>query len=255
MEIQQKESTKKAAASAAALSDAHHFSTGFLFSTPHSNTPFNSQQLGDSVVANMAKWLDRASAVLAHDSGKFDTNLESKDPVKYLATSEVEFQLKEVKELIYEGPKIQHTSVGLQKLLCTSPGLSSIHDRISFANDDDDSVIAVPSPTPPLKVHTSAKRKISASETPLKTEIKGTRVERDLQRQESQLEAVPESLGGDDKDPPKNKCCLSPEGSSSADTSSLQPSKIVANSKDAEALVGFLETVRSAEKKNQRALH
>lgn len=119
--MQQRESAKKAAASAAAAAAAsgrHQLQAHLSQITPSihrtqaplSTTDVNSQhQLKHSVVAQTASWLDRANAILARKPVS--------STLDYHDHNNVENQMEEVERLIHEGPLIQKTSAGLPKLL------------------------------------------------------------------------------------------------------------------------------------------
>lgn len=115
--MQQRESAKKAAASAAAASGrSHGFTTPIMPNVPGSQNG----------VAQTATWLDRASNILKGTAGsqavpstgaptqpKFSLTQEQVEALQSLPKKEIELQMKEVERLIHEGPGIQQTTAGL----------------------------------------------------------------------------------------------------------------------------------------------
>ena len=110
LEIQQKEAAKKQAASAAAAAAA--VSGRMLGKSLHTSLGSNGNR---AVVAQTASWLDRANAILTQSHSNEGTEQE-REIVKS-TSDEVEKEMKEVEQLIHEGPIIQQTSAGLSTLL------------------------------------------------------------------------------------------------------------------------------------------
>mmetsp|Transcript_47192 Transcript_47192/g.87700 ORF Transcript_47192/g.87700 Transcript_47192/m.87700 type:complete len:555 (-) Transcript_47192:21-1685(-) len=134
MEIQQKESAKKAAAAAA--SGRHNFSSDGFFAN-QTGAAFSAYQIQNSTIATMAKWLHRANAVLANDA-EITENNQDFEASESAPASTVEIQLKEVEELIGLGPKIQQSVAGLPKLFKESPSLVSIGESSTSSHAVED---------------------------------------------------------------------------------------------------------------------
>eukprot|EP00980_Cylindrotheca_fusiformis_P028335 scaffold22592_cov129-Cylindrotheca_fusiformis.AAC.21 len=132
LEMQQRESAKKAAASAAAVNHAPHDSVHHIQGVPvgllDSQAPQGAvgNKMQQNVVTQAASWLDRANAILAGaskgDKGVFVPAESSlRESHQFDSTSsnenEIESQMQEVRRLIYEGPIIQQTAAGLPHLL------------------------------------------------------------------------------------------------------------------------------------------
>jgi hypothetical protein len=130
--MQQKESTKKAVASAAAAnSPTTDAGRGHSASQSGPSAGFfdetASVQKEENVVAQTASWLDRANAIL---KGTRDDNSVGNDSFAtppavsqqlayafdLMPRAEIENQMKEVRRLIYEGPLIQETTAGFPDL-------------------------------------------------------------------------------------------------------------------------------------------
>ena len=149
LENQQRDTAKKAAAAAAAAAAAgrNHFGTN---SRPHPPGGLHSLatepgtgraplRSGHNEVTRTASWLDRANAILSNQprsNGSLAHVGTAADPtsrmtpgvttttVQQLSTptitqppSEIESQMKEVQQLIHEGPIIKQTTAGLTTLL------------------------------------------------------------------------------------------------------------------------------------------
>uniref|UniRef100_A0A7S4JCB1 Uncharacterized protein n=1 Tax=Odontella aurita TaxID=265563 RepID=A0A7S4JCB1_9STRA len=196
LEIQQKESAKKAATAAA--SGRHNYSTDGLSANSHgiSLSEFHVQ---NSTIATMAKWLDRANAVLSHDAESLEHN-QVVDATEPATANMVEIQLKELEELIGLGPKIQQTFKGLPKFFKESPSLVSIGESSTSSHPGDD---------PSLSLCEMAKHGRSFT-------------------------------GDGTKVPQAKKPCVAPSSDVRANHASSS-----ADAKDAETLVGFLNSVRS----------
>lgn len=121
--MQQRESAKKAAASAAAFAAgrAPVTSGGTVPSLRTSGSSSSLQQhVQQSVVARTASWLDRANSilqgneVLAASASAPELGVDSGFP---LPKSEIMNQMEEVQRLIHEGPIIQQTTAGIAGVL------------------------------------------------------------------------------------------------------------------------------------------
>lgn len=157
LEMQQRESAKKAAASAAATNVATSngrgtgaglvqgipvaYLSGMSTTSAGPATAEGVQQMRHNVVTQAASWLDRANAILHGNStsatsstanntidGGGGTSLQGvtattsngrqdNHTFDSMPSSEIENQMKEVQRLIYEGPLIQQTTAGLPHLL------------------------------------------------------------------------------------------------------------------------------------------
>ena len=125
--MQQRESAKKAAASAAVVNAAspsrsHPVVQGVSSALLNLAGPSNGVQ--QSVVAQTASWLDRANAILKvtteHHSAADNAESAGRPNAQTfdsLASHELESQMKEVRRLIHEGPLIQQTTAGLPHLI------------------------------------------------------------------------------------------------------------------------------------------
>mmetsp|Transcript_97847 Transcript_97847/g.273956 ORF Transcript_97847/g.273956 Transcript_97847/m.273956 type:complete len:489 (+) Transcript_97847:425-1891(+) len=141
LEMQQRESAKKAAASQAAANAAngigrdHTMIQGVpvaLLSGVGESTSSNTPQIGQHVVTQAASWLDRANAILKGGhlqnfpiATMGSTGQASGESIDSMPNSEIENQMKEVQRLIFEGPRIQQTAAGLPNLLATHQRHSS----------------------------------------------------------------------------------------------------------------------------------
>jgi len=122
LEMQQRDSAKKAAAATASARGQHGFQ--------------DAGAQNPNVVTQTASWLDRASnilketgcpqqpkqqgttAVLLHSSKqKFSLTQEQAQALQSLPKTEIEKQMKEVERLIHEGPLVQQTTAGLSLTL------------------------------------------------------------------------------------------------------------------------------------------
>jgi hypothetical protein len=110
LEMQQRDSVKKAAASVAAVASSGQAVFGLSSVTPISPSGMldpTSDENGNPV-AKTASWLDRAKTVLKEASGNCSIDEH---------THELENQIQEVQRLIHEGPSIQQTSHSLPQIL------------------------------------------------------------------------------------------------------------------------------------------
>jgi hypothetical protein len=131
--VQQRESAKKAAASAAATRESAAMVQGVpvavLGSGVHSSNP---SQIPQTAVTQAASWLDRANAILkgtitsdgVRDYSNHTSTSSSPQPKDESTQSSgedsLENQMKEVQRLIYEGPAIQQTAAAFPNLLIQS---------------------------------------------------------------------------------------------------------------------------------------
>lgn len=141
LEMQQRESAKKAAASVAAANAAAGAGQTMIQGVPVSllngqqamvGMGMGGQRIGQSVVTQAASWLDRANAILQGTKvepssiyGSSNSFRQSPGELDSVPSSELEDQMKEVQRLIYEGPLIQHSTAGLPGLLATGQRTSS----------------------------------------------------------------------------------------------------------------------------------
>lgn len=103
--MQQRESAKKAAASAAAVAAGRH---GLSSATSYDSSLGKGNQ-NENVVTRTASWLDRAKSVLRHPSNDGDDNPDE--------PADIRTQMQEVQRLIHEGPYIQESSAGLPEII------------------------------------------------------------------------------------------------------------------------------------------
>jgi len=159
--MQQKEAAKKQAAASTAASAL----SGRMF---HGKSLHES--LGNkgnrAVVTQTASWLDRANAILtqAHSSQRSEAEMK----ISKTSSDEVEQEMKEVEQLIHEGPMIQKTSAGLSTILQPD---SSRHDSTPSSDfpskrkvsDDDKSGgnLDTPDHSPSLQQSFSSEGRIS----------------------------------------------------------------------------------------------
>jgi hypothetical protein len=153
--MQQRESAKKAAASAAAVNalpqdDRLHLAQGVpvtLLDTHGVQVPAGNN-IQQTVVTQAASWLDRANAILAGPKPSngvlVPTTSSSPEPQSFdsIASNEIESQMQEVRRLIYEGPIIQQTAAGLPHLLsCDGPeNTTATMNRVPMAGDQHISI-------------------------------------------------------------------------------------------------------------------
>jgi len=140
LEMQQRESAKKAAANVATGNGRNHAMIQgvpvALLSSADQGASSNGSHVGQSVVTQAASWLDRANAILKGGqihNFPIGASLESTEQtagesIDSLPNSEIENQMKEVQRLIYEGPQIQRTTAGLPNLLSSGHRGSSVVD-------------------------------------------------------------------------------------------------------------------------------
>ncbi len=135
--MQQRESAKKAAASASAFAAGKGPGAAGAIPTLHTSGSSGSlqQQVQQSVVARTASWLDRANSILQGNDGlaaSVSAPELGADPGLPLPKSEIMNQMKEVQRLIYESPIIQQTTAGISGVLDDGfppePDLSSSGD-------------------------------------------------------------------------------------------------------------------------------
>jgi hypothetical protein len=150
LEMQQRESAKKAAASAAAVNASPqdgrlHLVQGggvALLDTHGVRVPAGNS-IQQTVVTQAASWLDRANAILAGSKPSNGVPVPpssfSREPQSFdsIASNEIESQMQEVRRLIYEGPLIQQTAAGLPHLLsCDGPeNTTATMNRVPMAGD------------------------------------------------------------------------------------------------------------------------
>lgn len=154
--MQQRESAKKAAASAAAVNASPqdgrlHLVQGgpvlALLDTHGVQVPAGNN-IQQTVVTQAASWLDRANAILAGSKPSngilVPTSSSSPEPQSFdnIASNEIESQMQEVRRLIYEGPIIQQTAAGLPHLLsCDGPeNTTATMNRVPMAGDQHISI-------------------------------------------------------------------------------------------------------------------
>jgi hypothetical protein len=112
LETQLRESAKKAAASAAVAAAA---------SSGESVVPGTSgENMQPNAVAQTAAWLDRAKSALLETPGD---------------VSDLQHQMQEVQQLIYEGPSIQQTSAELLNILDEESRLVALNEAGSAVGE------------------------------------------------------------------------------------------------------------------------
>ena len=145
LELQQRESAKKAAASAAAVTVGSRTNQAIiqgvplaLLSSGVSPAEATGTRIGQSVVTQAASWLDRANAILkgvhinalpvapTKPDSFSDEDMASQSPGNSTPDSAIENEMKEVERLIHEGPRIQKTAAGLPNLLTSNQRLSGM---------------------------------------------------------------------------------------------------------------------------------
>jgi hypothetical protein len=126
--MQNRESAKKAAASAAANNAVSPVGRRSMvegaplldYAGAHGD---GSPQEPQNALTQTASWLDRANAILrGTEPGRFNagtatSTLSLADELGSMPSSDIEDQMREVQRLIYEGPLIQQTTAGLPHLL------------------------------------------------------------------------------------------------------------------------------------------
>lgn len=145
--MQQRESAKKVAASAAAAVVGRTLLQGIqssldptpVSSASHYSTTMKSQYVTDSAVTRTASWLDRANAILSPTI----SILIDGDPdraISALPETAIEDQMKAVERLLHEGPIIQQTTAGLPYLLDQENNPYRCSEAMSVASHDSGSV-------------------------------------------------------------------------------------------------------------------
>lgn len=144
LELQQRESAKKAAASAAAVNASPQTGRGhFVQGVPVAL--LGAPVIQPNVVTQTASWLDRANAILKGakiEGGTIsgsDSSSNGKNTFDSPSSNEIENQMREVQRLIYEGPIIQQTAAGLPQLL-TYDGSDGPSVRNGVSNSSNQSV-------------------------------------------------------------------------------------------------------------------
>lgn len=125
--MQQRESAKKAAASAAAVSTSpqggrFHFVQGVPVALlgVQGVRGQSGTTIQETAVTQAASWLDRANAILGGTTiggGRTMLPTAASATAPPVTGSEIENQMNEVRRLIYEGPLIQQTTAGLPGML------------------------------------------------------------------------------------------------------------------------------------------
>lgn len=138
LEMQQREASKKSAVLSPSMSNpsyTHHLGTphGGSASSSGNHTHQSARYLssGQHIVAQTATWLDRANSVLAASA----SNVTSATTT---GSIEVENQMKEVQQLIYEGPSIQKSSAGLTHLIQSAATTQPPPSQAQHAETDID---------------------------------------------------------------------------------------------------------------------
>mmetsp|Transcript_24304 Transcript_24304/g.59512 ORF Transcript_24304/g.59512 Transcript_24304/m.59512 type:complete len:479 (+) Transcript_24304:563-1999(+) len=145
LEMQQRESAKKAAASAAAVSTAPQNGTfHFVQGVPVALLGVQGVRsqggttMPETVVTQAASWLDRANAILGgttiEGSRMILPTTASATAPSQVSGSEIENQMNEVRRLIYEGPLIQQTTAGLPRMLNYDTNAENAPSNISPVN-------------------------------------------------------------------------------------------------------------------------
>lgn len=159
LEMQQRESAKKAVASAAGANIAGRGNTmvqgvpvSILGAVAQGSSP--DSQLQQTAVTQAASWLDRANAVLrgseVSESGalSIESNCSAQqyrdESTQSSAEDSLENQMREVQRLIHEGPGIQQTTAGLPQLLLQS---TSTGQQAQDSGNDASNTIATGSMT------------------------------------------------------------------------------------------------------------
>jgi hypothetical protein len=174
--MQQRETAKKAAASAAATNVSslggrehaliHGVPVALLGgAVPQGAVASGGPPVQQNGVTQAASWLDRANAILkgtkaeggaatpnSHSSGLQQLGGQSFDS---MPNAEIENQMKEVQRLIYEGPLIQQTTAGLPTFLA--------HSEQDPSNLNATSQRVAPTGDPSLNAEPADKRKRRSS--------------------------------------------------------------------------------------------
>lgn len=124
LEMQQRESAKKAAVSAAAAnagrtllySVQNPVAPNAVPSAYHATNSLDGQHVTESAVTRTAAWLDRANAILA-PSISLPQDGDHTEAISSLPETEIELQMKAVERLLHEGPIIKQTTAGLPLFL------------------------------------------------------------------------------------------------------------------------------------------
>lgn len=205
LEMQQREASKKSAVLSPSMSNSsytHHLGTPHGGSASNSGNHTQARYLssGQHIVAQTATWLDRANSVLAASA----SNVTSATTT---GSTEVENQMKEVQQLIYEGPSIQKSSAGLPHLIQSAATTQPPPSQAQHAETDIDHQ----NKSTPLHQQRSSSLSPSVLPTSKRPRISSS----------------------------ENNLIVNADDDSSSPSAS-----ITAGKEDAEALVGFLNSVR-----------
>ena len=149
--MQQRESAKKAAASAAAVSAApqsgrFHFVQGVpvaLLGVQGVRSQ-GGATIQETAVTQAASWLDRANAILGGTTISGSRTMlptsSSSTVAPPVAGSEIENQMNEVRRLIYEGPLIQQTTAGLPGMLSYDGNIENAPTNVIPTNGNHHSI-------------------------------------------------------------------------------------------------------------------
>jgi len=238
IEIQRRESAKKQAASAAAAAAAASGRLHLHGHIPHQSTtaenlqlhPFNSSS---NDLAQAASWLDRANNFLSNTQGVKEQLKMTVHP-----GDSVEKEMEEVQRLIHEGPIIQKTSAGFAMLL-ESGSNDSPPERSGLTGSND--------PTNKRKVSDHDSKSILNSKASLSRNVSGLHTHRVNAGFSSTMSRTNSASASTLYEAPAASKRLR-KAYSTSNLESVTPSDNGPTdaAEDAEALMGFLSSVRQA---------
>jgi hypothetical protein len=145
--MQQRESAKKAAVSAAVASAGRTplhtvhspVAPNAVPSAYHGTNSLDGQHVTESAVTRTAAWLDRANAILA-PSKSIPLDGDHTEAISSLPETEIELQMKAVERLLHEGPIIQQTTAGLPLFLDQDSSPYRPSENMSIGSQDSGSM-------------------------------------------------------------------------------------------------------------------
>jgi hypothetical protein len=239
--MQQRESAKKAAASAAAAAAAgrSHLHPQVAQLSQSGGGAQQTPITGSQQIARTATWLERANLILSSkldgsETSSPNSNESSRNSYKDRRTED---QIKEVERLIHEGPIIQQTSAGIPLLLeksTSTPGVSDqdLNSGTKRKVSDDDRG------RPLSQSATAALSSVGITSSPHGFTLPEEEITTRARSGSLNLYYRPKSPS----QPPHDK--LPRRSKSSTHLSAL--SRSTTGDEDAQALVGFLNSVRAS---------
>jgi len=239
--MQQRESAKKAAASAAAAAAAgrSHLHPQVAQLSQSGGGAQQTPITGSQQIARTATWLERANLILSSkldgsETSSPNSNESSRNSYKDRRTED---QIKEVERLIHEGPIIQQTSAGIPLLLEKSTSTPGVSDqdlnsgtKRKVSDDDRGRTLSLSA--------TAALSSVGITSSPHGFTLPEEEITTRARSGSLNLYYRPKSPS----QPPYDK--LPRRSKSSTHLSAL--SRSTTGDEDAQALVGFLNSVRAS---------